>query len=278
MSKGFLIYAQNTDQINYIEQAYLLALSIKRTQSVVTSVSLVTNDKLPANYLPVFDNVIPVPWFKKFTGPLAAEHRWKLYHISPYDETIVMDADMLLLTDISQWWDYSATYDLKFCSQIANYKHEKISVDTHHRKAFIANNLPNPYFGLHYFKKSDAAHDFYKVLEFVCNNWQECYTMFAPLSYQDWLSMDLAVAITIEMMGIHADVIDVNNPMLITHMKPALQGWQQRPVSWQHVVQPIVTNNCDLLVANIRQQGVFHYVDETFVTQEIIKKFEVSNV
>ena len=44
-------------------------------------------------YKHVFDNIIPIPW-----GNLAKnsdwkiENRWKLYHLSPYEHTIVMDA------------------------------------------------------------------------------------------------------------------------------------------------------------------------------------------
>jgi hypothetical protein len=99
-----------------------------------------------------------------------------------------------MLDDITDWWDYCSHYDIKFCSRIKNYKLETITQDTVHRRAFIDNVLTNPYFALHYFKKSDRATEFYKALEFVCNNWEWAYTQFAPVSYQNWLSMDLASA------------------------------------------------------------------------------------
>jgi len=44
MSKGFLIFAENSDTCNYVEQAYALALSIKASQSKTTNVSIMTNN------------------------------------------------------------------------------------------------------------------------------------------------------------------------------------------------------------------------------------------
>ena len=141
MSKGYLIFAHNTKDIDYVEQAYALALSIKHSQTQVTSVSIVTNNNVSKKYQKVFDNIIPIPWSDDVTVTrFAGEHRWKLFHVSPYDETMVLDSDMLVLEDITEWCNYCANYELKFCSHIKNYKLEKI-VDTFHRKAFISNKL-----------------------------------------------------------------------------------------------------------------------------------------
>ena len=54
MSKGFLLFAQNTNSVNYVTQAYALALSIKFSQHEIKNVSLVTNDKVPKKYQKVF--------------------------------------------------------------------------------------------------------------------------------------------------------------------------------------------------------------------------------
>ena len=272
VSKGFLIFAQNTTTVDYIQQAYALALSIKASQSEITAVSLVTNDIVSELYIPAFDNVIAVPWTES-TSPLQAENRWKLYHVTPYDETIVLDADMLMLEDITTWWTYCANYDLKFCSQIKNYKLDKVA-DTYHRKTFIANKLTSPYVALHYFKKSQSAYDFYKTLEFVCNNWQWCYGKFAPEEYQNWLSMDLAVAIAIEITGMHDAVIDNCSPLEFIHMKTPLQGWSPIPASWQDTVPHVLTSKGDLIVGNIKQSKLFHYVEKTFITSSIVSKLE----
>jgi hypothetical protein len=277
VSKGFLVLAQNTDKVDYIQQAYALALSIKYSQTEINKISLITDDSVSEEYLKVFDQIIPIPFGNTSeASTYRAENRWKLYHASPYDETIVLDTDMLLLEDITSWWNYCGNYDIKFCNRIRNYKLET-ATDTFHRKTFIANKLTSPYSALHYFKKSKTAYEFYKVLEFVCNNWEWCWTKFAPEEYQNWLSLDLAVAIAIEITGLQEEIVDANNPMEFIHMKTHLQGWKIQSANWQDFVLTNFTN--ELTVANIRQQKLFHYVEKDFLSKNIISKLKaLSNV
>jgi hypothetical protein len=234
---------------------------------------VITNDPIPENYRHVFDQIIPIPWTTDQASILAGEHRWKLYHVTPYDETIVLDTDMLMLDDISAWWDYCGHYDFKFCSKVKNYKLETIH-DTYHRKAFIANKLTNPYFALHYFKKTNPTYEFYKVLEFVCNNWEWSYDKFAPVEYQNWLSMDLATAIAIEISGAHEQVIDNLSPLEFTHMKTPVQGWEPIPASWQDTVPFVLNSQGNLVVGNIKQDKLFHYVEKNFISKNILARLE----
>jgi hypothetical protein len=272
MSKGFLVFAQNTDSVDYVQQAYALALSIKNSQETIKNISLVTNSKVPKKYQKIFDQIIPIPWYKKIDSSLQAEHRWKLYHASPYYETIVLDADMLVLEDITDWWEYCSNYDIKFCSKVRNYKQELITTDPFYRKTFLANKLSNPYFALHYFKKSKQAETFYKVLEYVVNNWELCCGQFAPKEYQKWVSMDLASAIAIDILDMQ-DIADPINPFEFVHMKPMLQGWTNPPSSWQDITVSYYINK-NLFVNNIQQSRIFHYVDKTFLTETLIKDLE----
>lgn len=264
MSKGYLIYAENTDNVDYVQQAYALALSIKATQKEVKSVSIVTNSEITSDeYKEVFDHIIPIPWYDKQGGILSAEHRWKLYHVTPYDETIVLDADMLMIQDVSDWWWYTQNRDLLFCSKTLNYKGEIIN-DSIYRKTFTENQLPNTHFALHYFRKSKQAEYFYKALEFVVNNWAWCYGKFAPEQYQNWLSMDLAAAIALEMTG-YCECADECSPFRFIHMKPGVQDWIPVPERWTTTIPHIYTKDGEFIVANIKQHHLFHYVEKDFV-------------
>lgn len=273
MSKGFLIFAQNTADVNYVKQAYALALSIKHSQKNISNVSIVTNDTVPAEYLFVFDKVIPIPWAENITSRYSAEHRWKLYHVTPYDETIVLDSDMLVLDDLSLWWNYCSNFDVTYCSRVKTYQNE-VAVDNVYRKSFVENSLPNVYSALHYFKKCDNAKLFYNNLEFVINNWQKMYSIFAPEQYQDWLSMDLAVAIAVEFSGMWS-IVDTASPLEFVHMKPGIQTWPVIPESWQMAVQHYTVDPLCLYVGNIRQTGIFHYVEKDFLTDGLLSKLEV---
>jgi len=274
VSKGFVVLAQNTSTVDYVKQAYALALSIKNTQKTVTTISLITNDPVPVQYKHVFDKIIEIPWGDLANNPVwKIENRWKIFHVSPYEETIVLDTDMLFLDDISDWWKYCSNSDLKFCSTIKNYKNEIISTDIVHRKTFIANKLPNPYVALFYFKKSDLALEFFKVLEFVVKNWEFCSKTITTTSPQKWLSIDLATAMSIYIMGIEEQVLDPCSPLEFTHMKTAIQGWSPVPSSWQNVVSFNFDDGV-MLVGNYRQQFLFHYVEKDFLTDTMLVKLE----
>jgi hypothetical protein len=182
---------------------------------------------------------------------------------------------MLFIDDISSWWDYCGNCDLKFCSKIKNYKDEIVEHDMFHRKTFINNQLSNPYVALYYFKKSELAHDFFKVLEFVVKNWEYCCKIFTPKNPQSWLSIDLATAIAIDLMGIEEQVIDLSSPFEFVHMKPAIQNWSPVPSTWQNIV-PFNFNNGKLIVGNHRQHYLFHYVEKDFLNDKLLKKIEVA--
>jgi len=51
MTKGYVVLAQNTDTIDYIRQAYALALSLKLSQQTVSNISIITDDIVPEEYI-----------------------------------------------------------------------------------------------------------------------------------------------------------------------------------------------------------------------------------
>ena len=78
VSKGFVILVQNTAEVDYLKQAYALALSIRISQHTVKNVSLVTNDDVPEQYKHAFEHIIPIPWMDYTDSRYKAENRWKL--------------------------------------------------------------------------------------------------------------------------------------------------------------------------------------------------------
>ena len=94
-SKGFVLIAQNSEY-DYVQQACALAMSIQATNEA--KICLITNDKVPSRYEKLFDIIKPIPWSDDAKdNAWKVDNRWKLYHASPYDETIVLDTDMLVL-------------------------------------------------------------------------------------------------------------------------------------------------------------------------------------
>lgn len=273
MNKGFCVYAQNNGKTNYVRQAYALALTIK-CHCPEEKISIITNDKLTKKQQQVFDNIIPIPWEDQSKNSnWKVENRWKIYHASPYDRTIVMDADMIVLDNISHWWKELEKRKLFFVSNVRTYRNEVVT-SNFYRKTFVDNGLPNLYSGIHYFEKSDYAKSFYVLLELIVTNWELFYTKYAKERYQNWCSIDLCAAIACKILGNENNITEPNSFITFTHMKPAIQNWGSVPDKWTKVIGSYLQSDGKLMLGNFVQQNVLHYVEDEFLTDDIIKKLE----
>lgn len=271
-SKGFLIFAQG---IEYLRQAYALALSIKLSQPVYNSVTVVTNNTMPLQYKSVFDHIVEIPWQDESKdSEWKIENRWKMIYASPYDETIVLDSDMLFFKDITPVWTVLENYDLFFANNVIDYK-GRVIVDNKNRQSFIENKLPNVYFALHYFKKTQKSFDFYKMLEFVVHNWQECYSKYAPLEYQNWLSIDVSAAIALKILDLDSESTSNSINFNFVHMKPNIQGWRPVPEKWTSSCTYYITKDLDFFINQFKQKEIFHYVENEFLTDDLINLLEL---
>ena len=272
MSKGIVLIAQNSEY-DYVEQACALAMSIRATND--TKVCLLTNDKVPSRYVDLFDVIKEIPWEDDSANmEWKVANRWKLYHASPYDETIVMDTDMLVLQNLDSWWNFLSNYEVFYTSKVYTYRGEVVN-DTYYRKTYIANNLPNVYAGFHYFKKCDFAKDFYSWLELVMNNWQFFYGQYASKEYQNFLSVDTSTAIVTKILDCEDKITNkkVTFPSF-THMKPRIQGWYNPSETWRSRVGAYLTDDLQLKIGNHQQQGIFHYTEKEFLDESKIQKYE----
>jgi hypothetical protein len=273
MSKGFCLLAQNNDTTNYVRQAYALALSLHK-YNTDQRISLITNDIIPVEWQSVFDQIIPIPWTDSAEGEAWKIHnRWKVYHASPYEETIVLEADMLIVSDITHWWEELSKRELFFTSNVNTYRNEVVT-SRYYRKTFDSNELPNLYSALHYFKKGDTAKEFYTLLEIVVNNWALFYSKYAKENYQKWCSIDLCAAIVSKILGNEKEITDSSSFITMTHMKPAAQKWKAVPEKWTSVLGRYYRNDGVLLLGNFLQTGILHYVEDEFLTDDIIEKLK----
>ena len=272
-SKGFLIYAEGEE---YVKQAYLCAMSVCASHNDYP-VSLVTCDTVPEEYSWIFDKIIDIPWYEATDSRFKTEHRWKLYHATPYDQTIVLDSDVLVLDDLLYFWEFLDNYNLYFPSNVFSYRNTLVDEATNpYRAAFRENSLPNFYNAVHYFRKGSLAHEFYAWVELVTKNWELFYGNFCKEHFPREPSMDITTAIVSRILDIDDDISNkIYSAPYITHMKPALQNWEYATETWQAKVGVYLTDFLQLKIGNHLQSGVFHYVENTFVSDEIIRKYEL---
>jgi hypothetical protein len=273
MNRGFCLLAQNNDTTDYVRQAYALAVSLHK-HNTGQKISLITNDIVPKDWQAVFDNIIPIPWTDQATeSEWKIENRWKVYHASPYDETIVLEADMLIVSDITHWWKELEKYELFFTSNVRTYRDELIT-NRFYRKTFDANELPNLYSALHYFRKGNTAKEFYILLELIVTNWELFYSKYAKERYQKWCSIDLCAAIASKILGNEKEITNPNSCITFTHMKPQVQNWDLTPDKWSSVLGKYYRNDNKLMLGNFLQSGILHYVESEFLSDEMLERIE----
>jgi len=269
-SRGFVIFAEGEE---HFRQAYLAALSIQASRNQYP-VSVVTNCSLKTKYFDIFDKILDIPWYKQDNTLLKTENRWKVYHASPYNETIVLDSDILVLQNLEYFWNLMQNYNLYFPSRVFTYRKELVDSDFY-RKAFYANDLPNFYNAVHFFRKCDQTKQFYEWVELVNNNWELFYGNFCKKHYPKHPSMDITVAIVSKILDCDREISNQNQNMPeIVHMKPRAQRWINPKSRWQDRVGVYLDENLQLKIGNHRQDTIFHYTENDFVTDDIIRKYE----
>tara|TARA_B100000242_G_C43050240_1_gene490651 strand:+ start:2086 stop:2928 length:843 start_codon:yes stop_codon:yes gene_type:complete len=276
MKQGYLMIASGKE---YVKQACLCAMSIKATQEI-KNVSIVTLDEVPKKYKKLFDKIIDIPWIVDGDDTYyLTEQRWKAFHVSPYDETVVLDTDMIFLDDVSRWWKILNDFDVFLTTKVFTYRNQPVTSDFY-RKAFIENKLPNLYCAFHFFKKNDKALNYYYKLEQICNNHNDYYKKFVTKSRPQVTnakgktfilsSMDVNHAIA----TLHGDFEQLSHDAIyFTHMKSKVQNVKDIGEKWTDTIPYYMTDDLKLKIGNYNQHGVFHYTEKSFC-DSVIKKYE----
>jgi hypothetical protein len=219
MTRGIVIIAQNTVATDYVKCAEILAKSIHRVYPIA-SISLISNDGSTSSE---FEQVIKLPH-----GDLAADSDWKLindwqvYDASPYDETLKLEADMFIPSNIDHWWDVLSQQDVVISTTIRNVKNE-ISTVRGYRRFIDDNKLPDVYNALTYFKKSDTAKYFFAIVRDVFENWKEYRSILKCLPTEE-VSTDWAYAIACHIIGREKTTMPLFTEMSMIHMKQFING------------------------------------------------------
>jgi hypothetical protein len=274
--KGYILTAQNKGDTDYIRLAYSLALSIKASQCNVQGITLITDDPVPERFQWVFDQIQPI-WLGDSThhsnNPYSNE--WKVYHTTPYKRTIKLEADMLVLDDLSHVWDALVDYDVCIPNVVYDYRGIETSAD-YYRRALKENNIYNAFSAFTYFNQSPEAWKFFKMCEKLFTNWGE-------LGWQQLWNCPEKIGSTDVVWGLATTLLGKENEywcprnFSFTHMKTLAQGWEYpnlTDVAWTNYGQFRLTDDCQLYVEGYKQSGVFHYVDKNFITDEIIHTYE----
>lgn len=280
--KGYVCIAQNNATTDYLRQAYALALSIKLTQSTVKNfavcVDVNTKAQITHAHRAVFDHIIDIPWQDNAANEEWKIHnKWKYFHMTPYDETVILDTDMIFPADISYWWDILAQRDVWSTTKVRTYRGDIVTSD-YCRKHFVANDLPNVYSAFFYFKKSELAAELFAMTEIVFQHWQRFFYKYMPNGKPDHLSGDVAIALAMKILGIEHECTreNVDSVPTFVHMKSHLQNVQAGALQddWTKSLPSYFSSIHNFKVGNFQQILPFHYVTKDWVTDNMITTME----
>ena len=237
MDKGFVIMAQGDD---YIKCANALERSIKNVMPDA-NITIITTEMLPHG-----DQAIDTDW--------KLQNDWQVYEASPYEYTIKLEADMYLPKSIDYWWDVLKDHDVVVSTTARNFKQEITPVRAYRR--FIDDNkLPDTYNGLTYFKKSERAEQFFKVVRDIFENWNE-YRDILKCNKDELATTDWVYALACHIIGVEHTTLPDFKDMSMIHMKQFINGTPSE--DWRDVlVYELLPNT--LRIITIPQMYPFHY-------------------
>jgi len=279
MTRGYLTFAQNSGDCDYLTMAYAQALSIKTTCKInqyAVVVDAYTESLITDRHRAVFDHVIPIPGTDEAAGDTwKLRNEWKALAATPFDETVKLEADMLITTNIDSWWDIMAQRDVCFTTTVLDYTGQ-VSHDRSYRKVFDDNNLVNVYTGFFYFNRSDTARELFEHARLVYANWPLFRDQVLTNCRESEPNTDLVFAIAAQLIGPERCYDPAVAVPRFAHMKGAINGWDMNANWMDYVLYQF--DNTDLTVGFTRQQAPFHYYQKNFITPEILKNYESSLV
>jgi hypothetical protein len=273
MNFGYLIVVSTSDEVDYPQLAYALALSIKNTQKPgYDKVALVIDDPHQItrfNSPWVFDHVIQ--WDKKTHW----DGRSWMDQLSPFENTVCLDADMLFTRDYSHWADYFVeNCDLYVANKSYTYRGEVVQ-DEFYRKAFIRNQLPNLYSFYTFFKKdSELAKEFFTLGRYIIENPSEYSNLFLSTYKPKVVGTDEAFALSAKILDIQDEISYPLEFPRVVHMKSMIQNWPWPADSVSDHVGFYLNPKGKLKIGNYQQHDIVHYVEKDKINIELINILE----
>jgi hypothetical protein len=210
---------------------------------------LVTDQDVTA---PEFDHVrILVPQDNPYANDPQA------FRFTPFRETIKLEADMLIVSEIDHWWTMLRHRDVVVSTGCLDW-HGRVSLERYYRSVIDANYLPDVYNAITYWRYSTAAQEFYQLTRDIFSKWESIKTVLKFA--EDVPSTDVVYAVAAQVIGPELVTMPFASYPKITHMRSRIAGtadaWH-RELVWEH-------HDGYLRVETVPQWGAFHYHEKAW--------------
>ena len=201
MTRGALIFAFDNEQTDYVAMARWSAQRIRRHLKI--PVAVVTDVDRGDPRVSGFDHVIAsspstggVRWFEDYQATVSWHNagRPDAYNLTPWDETLVLDADYVVCSDVlNRLWDIPADF---LCHKNAWDASNGKKLDN--LNVFGRLNMPMWWATVIRFKKTTISQYVFDSMTMIRDNWQhyrDLYQIDSP-NYRNDFALSIALGIT----------------------------------------------------------------------------------
>jgi len=243
--RGYIIVAQNSDTIDYVACANQLARSIRHFHPDA-EICLLTNteehDSDLFNYHKTFS-------FPPSDNPYASD--WQVFGASPFRQTIKLEADMVIASAIDHWWTMFEHRDVVISTGARDF-YDQPADSRFYRKVFDTNNLPDVYNAITYWRVSETAQEFFRLVQKIFEHWTNYKTL---LKFPDEVaSTDLVYAMAAQIMGADRVTMPFATYPRMVHMKRYVI-----PTQTHNWTKELVWELNPLRINTVAQWGAVHY-------------------
>ena len=176
---------------------------------------------------------------------------WQMFSVSPYRETIKLEADMIATSAIDHWWTLFELRDVVISQGARTYQDEP-AASRFYRKCFDANNLPDVYNAITYWRLSPTAKEFFDLVRNIFENWAEFRKLLKFA--EDSASTDVVYAMAAQIMGPDRVTLPAGLGPSVVHMKRHINNLQGE--DW---TQELIWESDPFRINTIAQWGFVHY-------------------
>ena len=233
MTRGVVIFATNTDTRSYTSMAKFCAQRIRRYLDL--PVTLITNSDIVD---PVFDRVINVTNTKTQlrqlgnTGVVETWNnfgRYRAYELSPYDETILLDADYMCSGDqLLKLFDLGQNF---MCHRRRIYLGTYGSAESAGKIEQFGNSVDMYWATVVYFKRSHEAESIFSMMRMIQNNYEH-YAKIYRVKNVPYLN-DYAIQIAINTVYCHITSSSVDIPWPLFNVEFTTDVELKTDTSWE---------------------------------------------
>lgn len=199
MTRGALIFAFNNEQTDYLEMAAWSAENIRRHLGIPVAV---VTDCVDYERNRAFDRVINVApqtggtrWFEDYEATVSWHNagRTDAYNLSPWDHTLVLDADYVVAdSDLNQLWGQADFMCHRLAFDMAGGKGYLDELN-----CFGQHRLPMWWATVMMFRRSNTAQYIFDCMNMVRDNWQHYRDLYGiqKSTYRNDFALSIAIGI-----------------------------------------------------------------------------------